>query len=99
MHDAAEGGIAVALAECAVTSAAGAELDLPADAVTRYGEGGGQAVLACGGSDRGRVEELAAELVVPLRSVGEVGGDRLLDIPLDALREAYAAALPTRLDR
>ena len=33
------------------------------------------------------------------RSVGEVGGDRLLDIPLDALRAAHAEALPRRLDR
>jgi phosphoribosylformylglycinamidine synthase len=99
LHDASEGGIAVALAECAVTSSAGAAIDLPADAVTRYGEGGGQAVVACGGGERGRIEELAAELGVPLRAVGEVGGDRLLDLPLDALRTAHAEALPGRLDR
>ena len=46
VHDAAEGGLAVALAEAAIASGVGAELDLPDDALTLFGEGGGQAVLA-----------------------------------------------------
>jgi phosphoribosylformylglycinamidine synthase len=99
VHDAAEGGIAVALAECAVTGGEGAELDLPADAVTRFGEGGGQAILACSAGNRARIEELAAALAVPLRSLGKVGGDRLLDVPVAELRAAHAEALARRLDR
>src|SRR5262249_55423522 len=47
LHDAAEGGLAVALAECALASGIGAEVELPPDAVRLFGEGGGQAIVAC----------------------------------------------------
>src|SRR5207244_3254715 len=46
VHDAAEGGLAVALAEAAIASGVGAELDLPDDALALFGEGSGQAILA-----------------------------------------------------
>jgi phosphoribosylformylglycinamidine synthase len=82
-HDAAEGGLAVALAEAALWSGVGAELDLPDDALAWFGEGGGQVVLACAPDD---VERLR---VVPLRELGVVGGDSLLGVPLTELRAAF----------
>ena len=82
-HDAAEGGLAVALAEAALVSGAGAELELPADGARLFGEGGGQAVIACA---REHVEQLEG---VPLRELGEVGGDSLAGIALEELAQAW----------
>jgi phosphoribosylformylglycinamidine synthase len=82
-HDAAEGGLAVALAELALWSGVGAELELEDDAVTWFGEGGGQAVVACAPDHAESLEGIA------LRRIGVVGGSRLLGVGLDELREAY----------
>jgi len=82
-HDAAEGGLAVALAEAAVASGIGAEVDLPDDRVSLFGEGGGQVVVACA------PEEAAALTGVPLRRIGTVGGATLAGLPVAALREAW----------
>src|SRR6187402_1055406 len=46
-HDVSEGGLAVALAELALWSDLGARIELEDDAVVWFGEGGGQAVVAC----------------------------------------------------
>jgi phosphoribosylformylglycinamidine synthase len=83
LHDAAEGGLAVALAECALVSGIGAEVELPPDAVRRFGEGGGQAIVACTPSF---AEKLHG---VPMRRLGVVGGNSISGIPLKRLREAF----------
>jgi phosphoribosylformylglycinamidine synthase subunit PurL len=83
VHDASAGGLAVALAEAAVFSGLGAELELPEDPRAWFGEGGGQAVLACAPE---RADELAG---VPLRRLGVVGGGSLLEIPIATLAESY----------
>ena len=82
-HDAAEGGLAVCCAEAAIASGIGAELDLPSDPVSLFGEGGGQAVIACS------PEDAALLAGVPLRQIGVVGGAKLGEIPVAALREAW----------
>ena len=83
VHDAAEGGLAVALAEAALWSGVGAEVELPEDALAWFGEGGGQALLAC-------APDVVAQIGgVPLRRLGVVVGDRLLGVPLAELEEAY----------
>jgi phosphoribosylformylglycinamidine synthase subunit PurL len=89
VHDAAEGGLAVCLAEAALFSACGARLDLAADLRELYGEIGGRAVLACAPSNEDELGDLAAELDVPLRPIGSAGGDSLLGVELDRLREAW----------
>jgi phosphoribosylformylglycinamidine synthase II len=76
VHDAAEGGLAVALAEAAIASGVGAQLDLPADRLSLFGEGGGRAILAS--SD---------ELDLP--RIGTVGGATLLGVPIEQLRQAW----------
>jgi phosphoribosylformylglycinamidine synthase len=78
VHDAAEGGLAVALAEAAIHSGVGASLELDLDdAVALFGEGGGRAILASG-------DELEG-----LQLVGTVGGSSILGCDVDALREAW----------
>ena len=85
-HDTSEGGLAVACAEAALYSGVGAELDLPADPVSLFGEGGGQVVVACTPEAAERLPES-----VPVRELGTVGGDRLAGIPLAELEAAWAS--------
>ncbi|MEZ5102264.1 MAG: phosphoribosylformylglycinamidine synthase subunit PurL [Thermoleophilia bacterium] len=93
-HDCAEGGLAVALAECAIHSGVGASLELPDDAVTLYGEGGGQAVLAVAPDV---ADALEREATVPLRRIGAVGGDAILGHPVAALAAAHGSGLEAAL--
>jgi phosphoribosylformylglycinamidine synthase len=76
VHDVSEGGLAVALAEAAIASGIGAELDLPDDALALFGEGGGQAIIASG-------EDL------DLRRIGTAGGVSLLGVPVQDLRQTW----------
>jgi phosphoribosylformylglycinamidine synthase subunit PurL len=82
-HDASEGGLAVALAEAALWSGTGADLELEDDVEALFGEGGGQVVIACAPKN---VRWLDG---VPLHELGVVGGDRLLGAGLGELREAW----------
>jgi phosphoribosylformylglycinamidine synthase subunit PurL len=82
-HDASEGGVAVALAEAAIWSDIGAELDLPDDPLALFGEGGGQAIVACPPE---HAESLSG---VALRRIGTVAGTTVLGIPLGDLRTAW----------
>ena len=86
VHDVAEGGLAVALAEMAIHSGLGASLDLEGDVPTLFGEGGGQAVLALP-PEQVEVDPLGGE--VELRRIGEVGGETLLGLPVAALRDVW----------
>jgi phosphoribosylformylglycinamidine (FGAM) synthase-like enzyme len=85
-HDASDGGVAVALAELALWSGLGADLDLGTDALTWFGEGGGRAIVACRPEDAARLE--GAEL----RRIGTAGGSKLLGVTLDELQAAYTGA-------
>ena len=103
-HDIAEGGLAVALAECCLAGALGAKvaLDVPAAASERpfdtlaqlFGEGPGGFVVSGSGE---ALAELAAR--APLRMLGMVAGDALtiatdmgtLSATLTELAEAHRA--------
>jgi phosphoribosylformylglycinamidine synthase len=82
-HDVSDGGLAVALAELALHSGIGAELELEHDALDWFGEGSGRAVVACSPE---RAEALEG---VPLRRLGIVRGEELLGVPLADLRAAH----------
>jgi phosphoribosylformylglycinamidine synthase len=86
VHDAAEGGLAVALAEAALWSGVGAELDLEDDALTLFGEVGGQVLVALPASD---VDPDPTGADVEVRRIGVVGGDAILGVGLDELAGAY----------
>jgi phosphoribosylformylglycinamidine synthase subunit PurL len=81
-HDCSEGGLAVALAELALWSGLGADVDLEEDALAWFGEGGGQAVVALRREDESALEGMA------YRRIGEAGGTKLLGIELDDLARA-----------
>ncbi|HET7046100.1 MAG TPA: phosphoribosylformylglycinamidine synthase subunit PurL [Gaiellaceae bacterium] len=80
-HDVSDGGLRVALAEAAIWSGLGADVDLPGDEPL-----GGAAILAC---PPDRVGSLEGPL--PLRRIGSAGGGRLLGRRLDDLEAEHAA--------
>jgi phosphoribosylformylglycinamidine synthase subunit PurL len=98
-HDVAEGGLAVALAECCIAGELGANVELDAsswagDELTAlFGEGAGGFVVS---GEPAALRELAARVAV--RTLGTVGGDGLsirwapdgvLDGALDELARAH----------
>jgi phosphoribosylformylglycinamidine synthase len=99
-HDIAEGGLAVALAECCLAGGIGAEvaLDPEGDALgTLFGEGAGGFVVSGGGDALAALARQA-----PVVRLGCTGGDALrifdgessFEVGLDALREAHSALGP-----
>jgi phosphoribosylformylglycinamidine synthase II len=86
-HDVSEGGLAVALAELAIVSGVGARIELEKDALTWFGEGGGQAVVSLSADDASVLE------AVPHRRLGVVGGDKLLGVPVAELAAAYGGSV------
>lgn len=92
-HDVAEGGLAVALAECCLAGGLGARVELEShDDALLFGEGPGAFVVSA-----------PAEALRPFgaaaRMIGAVGGERMtiagaIDLPLAELAEAHTGALP-----
>jgi phosphoribosylformylglycinamidine synthase len=83
-HDIAEGGLAVALAECCLAGGIGALVELP-EPIELFGEALGRAFIVSGSSPPGRI-------------IGRVGGDSLeiaghLKVPLSGLRAAHDGGL------
>ncbi len=112
-HDVSDGGLAVALAECTFTGPAGlrvgAVLSLP-DAVRPeallFGESTGRVVVASQNAEE--LVRLAARQRVPLRHLGETGGERLvigppagtpwIDRQVTGLARIWERALSRRLE-
>jgi phosphoribosylformylglycinamidine synthase len=107
-HDLSEGGLAVALAECAFHGArrTGCEVDLAdtlrSDALL-FGETQSRIVITCRPASLGRLLETAAARGVPARSIGRTGGrdiavrqnDReLLRVPVDKAFRVWKDSLP-----
>ncbi|MGI9147064.1 MAG: phosphoribosylformylglycinamidine synthase subunit PurL [Chloroflexota bacterium] len=94
-QDVADGGLGVALAECALIGGTGATLEISgAPEVVLFSEDQGRAVVTCRVEDVRAVLELAATCDLPACVAGVTGGDRLrvagaLDLSLTALRSAW----------
>jgi phosphoribosylformylglycinamidine synthase len=94
-QDVADGGLAVALAECALLGHTGATLKLTGQAeVMLFSEDQGRAIVTCLPDNVGEVLSLAAYHSVPAAHVGATGGDRLVigdlvDLELSQLRTAW----------
>ena len=105
-HDIAEGGLAVALAECCFGGARlGArvvvERDMRVDALL-FGESQSRMLVSLRRRHLGRLRDLARREDVPLTVLGEVRGqslviDDLVNMPLEATRERWRRALERRL--
>ena len=107
-HDVAEGGLAVALAECCLTNPAGPigarvhfESAMRRD-VLLFGESQSRVLLSVDRRDLARIRERARRDDIPLEVLGEVRGDHLeildaVDVPLARLRERWEGALERSL--
>ncbi|HXG15058.1 MAG TPA: phosphoribosylformylglycinamidine synthase subunit PurL [Calidithermus sp.] len=81
-HDCAEGGLAVALAECCLTGPepVGATVAVPGAGrsdVVLFGEGPSRVVVSVPGARTLEFEALMAESAIPWRWIGTTGGERL----------------------
>ncbi|MCY3886285.1 MAG: phosphoribosylformylglycinamidine synthase subunit PurL [Chloroflexi bacterium] len=103
-HDCSDGGLAVALAECAVAGGVGldgASIDLgPRVDAALFGEAGARAVVGVHPRDRSACGALAQEIGIPITFLGTVSGDRLrigaaVDLHITDIGTAYRKALPT----
>ena len=104
-HDCSDGGLAVALAECAFGSGTGFDVTVPGSAAdglaaALYGEAASQVVVSLRESDTDAVLARAAAAGVPAQTLGRTGGDRLrftfdgeraVDVGLAEAEECWAA--------
>jgi phosphoribosylformylglycinamidine synthase len=110
VHDCADGGLAVALAECAFPKGIGltvnlAPKELPPEFVL-FGEDASRVVLSCDPNNLARIQQVAGEYGLFADVLGETGGDRI-EIALDGnagvsatvaeSSEAYESALEKAL--
>jgi phosphoribosylformylglycinamidine synthase subunit PurL len=112
-HDLSDGGLAVALAEACIASGLGAELDLPAGEARPdrllFAEGGARLLVSVAPVEEATWQAAlaAAGAAVPAQFLGTVtaesslvvarGGEPLLALAVEQLRDTYEQAIPGRL--
>jgi phosphoribosylformylglycinamidine synthase len=99
-HDAAEGGLLVAIAECCIRGRRGARIRLPGSDATKsaFAEGPSLIVLSARAENVPKIRAIAEAVGAPLSEMGEVGTDRLiveghLEVPIEELRNAWENSL------
>jgi phosphoribosylformylglycinamidine synthase len=105
-HDVSEGGLAVALAECALRSGLGLEARLPPLSIRPeallFGESASRAVLSCAQEQLQELLGLAREQGVPALTLGRTGGERIriepgVDVTLAEAHDVWSRTLPEAL--
>lgn len=92
VHDVSDGGIAVALAEMALASGLGAEVEAHPDYTAAqwwFGEDQGRYLVTVKDVKAFQAYVAEGEEDCGVRRLGTVGGDSLLGVPVTALREAH----------
>jgi phosphoribosylformylglycinamidine synthase len=110
-HDCSDGGLAIALVEAVLASGVGATVTLPPvlddpdlpPLAALVAETPSRVLIAAAPAAAPAIAAAAATAAVPLRQLGQTGGDTLtvpglLDLDLARLRAAYEGALPGMLD-
>jgi len=110
VHDCADGGLAVSLAECALPKGVGLSMDLksgdlPAEFVL-FGEDASRVVLSCDPGNLTRIQQVVRDFGLFADVLGETGGDRVVinlngnaavSATVAELGEAYEGALEKAL--
>jgi len=104
-HDCGDGGVAVALTECAIGAGHGFAVSIPTDLpahVVLFSESASRAVVSVALMDEESFRALAAAHGVPVTRIGETGGpraviDAAIDIPVAELERIWASAIPRLL--
>ena len=109
-HDLSDGGLAVALAECAMKGDCGAEILLDSDvraAALLFGESTARALVSFEPKAEAAVRASATQSGVPFAVIGRAGGGRLkislrgrtlVDEPVAALRDLWSTAFARALE-
>jgi phosphoribosylformylglycinamidine synthase len=114
-HDCAEGGLAVAVAECCIMNEErliGAQVrlhdELPPAALF-FGEAQGRIVLSCAAGNAERIFKIARKHGVPARRIGTVGSvggvlsmtgaAATIEVPVAKLSEVWRDAIPRLMER
>jgi phosphoribosylformylglycinamidine synthase len=109
-HDVSDGGLAVALAECAMSAGIGAKVEFEAalrPAALLFGETTGRAVITFSVEEESAVRSSAEAAGVPFRVIGRVGGERLriragdrvlVDEPVAELTELWTTAFARAIE-
>jgi phosphoribosylformylglycinamidine synthase subunit PurL len=114
-HDTAEGGLAVALAECAMAADDRWAVDLEVldelgAAPLLFGEAQGRIVVSCSQENADAVVAAAGAAGVPASVIGRVGerdgrfvvrtaGASSIDLPVASLHEVWSTAIPRLMER
>jgi phosphoribosylformylglycinamidine synthase len=106
-HDCSEGGLAVALVECAILGGEGFAVSLAGDLpphVALFSESASRAVLGVDAADEDRVIDLAVDHGVPITRLGETGGPRamvdgMFDVLVSELADVWEGAIPRLVGR
>jgi phosphoribosylformylglycinamidine synthase len=109
-HDVSDGGLAVALTECAMESGLGVEIRLEPGlrpSALLFGETTGRAVITFSVEEESAVRSSAEAARIPFSVIGRVGGESLrvevggrvlVDEPLAALRELWTTAFARAIE-
>jgi phosphoribosylformylglycinamidine synthase len=107
-HDIADGGLAIALAECAISGPEkplGVRIDaremIRSDALL-FSESQSRIIVSLKDENVGKLRDIAARHNVPVEVIGRVGGTRfivqpLLQVPVEELRAIWATGLTAKL--
>ena len=107
-HDLSDGGLAVAMAECAMAGAVGFTAVLPDGPllphVALFSESASRAMVTARPGREADVEQLATVHQVPIAQIGFTGGSRLeftggFDITLEDALVVYEGAIPRTMSR
>jgi len=104
-HDCGDGGVAVALAECAIGLGHGFAVSIPTDLpahVALFSESASRAVVSVAPLDEEAFRGLADVHAVPVTRIGESGGpraviDAAIDIPVSELEGIWSSSIPRLL--
>ena len=95
-HDVSDGGLAIAIAECAMTSGLGADVRITGEtrpSALFFGESTGRAIVSFGPAQEDSIRSDASRFGVPFEPLGRVGGSRLRMAAGDAVIDENVSEL------